>query len=149
MACKNDKELTKQIRDIMEGAVREAQLKAYDVVKSFINEYYKEYDPKEYQRTYAFFKSLVRSEIKKTATGYQCSVYLDPDLMDEYFYHSGEEVLDMINRGFHADPSMSKPGYEPKSAIEGTPLWEFATEEIDRTDLIMRTFKEHFDKNMR
>ena len=70
-------------------------------------------------------------------------------LMDEYFYHSGEEVLDMINRGFHADPSMSKPGYEPKSAIEGTPVWEFATEELDRTNLIMRTLKEHFDKNMR
>ena len=148
MGCKNDKELTRKLQNVMEGAMRKAQLKAYDVVKDFMDTYYTEYTPKEYERTYQFYKSLVRSEIKKTRTGFACSIYIDTDSMD-YLYHSGSEVMNMINRGFHADASMNKGSYQTPYDIGGTAVWDESLEEIERSKFIINTFAEHFKRNMR
>lgn len=157
MAIKNDKELTKAIMNTMQGALRDIQNKAYDVVKKYMDTYYTEYTPAEYKRTYAFYKSLVKGDIVKTSTGYKCSIYIDLDRMDNYYRNSGKEVMDMINRGFHADPSLNgserihngiySDPYSAKDEIEGTAVWDEAIEEIEKTGMILKTFESFFDKN--
>ena len=154
MGFKNDQELTRAIMNTMQGVLREIQNKAYDVVKIFMDIYYSEYTPipKErggYERTRAFYNSLVKSEIKKTTTGYQCSVYIDLDKMNEYQCHDGETVMDMINRGFHADTGMNSGGYNTPYDIKGTAVWDESINEIERTDLILKTFSSFFNANFK
>lgn len=152
MGFKNDQELTMAIMNTMQGALLDIQNKAYDVVKRFMDIYYSEYTPIPiqyggYERTRAFYNSLVKSEIKKTSTGYKCSVYIDLDRMNDYKCHSGETVMDMINSGFHANTGMNDGMYNTPYDIQGTAVWDESITEIERTDLILKTFSSFFNAN--
>lgn len=159
MGFKNDEALTRAIKNTMQGALRKIQNEAYDVVKKFMDQFYTEFSPIWYERTYSFYRSLVKSEIVKTPNGYSCSVYIDLDKMDGYYRNSGQEVMDMINRGFHADVSLNgseriyngiySDPYSATHNIEGTAVWDESISEIERTNLILKTFKEFFDKNFK
>lgn len=157
MGFKNDQELTRAIMNTMQGALRTIQNKAYDVIKMFMNTYYTEYTPTVYERTYAFYKSLVKSEIKKTRIGYECSVYIDLDKMNDYYRNSGQEVMDMINSGYHFNTSLNgserihngiySDPYNAKWNQDGTAVWDESITEIERTDLILKTFSSFFNAN--
>ena len=146
---KNIKQLEAQLGLHMKSAMVIAQSKVHQCINSFIKEYYAEYDPIQYERTYSFFNSLVKSDIKCSGKECYCSVYIDMDMMD-YYRHSSYDVVDMINRGFHADTSMnggsrlqggytSNP-YSAKRDIKGTRFWDEGLSEIQKTNLILDTF---------
>lgn len=59
------------------SAVKIAQNKAYLVIRTFLNQYYDNYSPSEYLRTYRFLCSLVKGEVVGTGTGWEAKVYFD------------------------------------------------------------------------
>ena len=73
-AIRNTRKLNRKLEDSLKNALIIAQSKAYQCINSFIKEYYAEYEPVEYERTYSFYKSLVKSDIRKTKNGYVCEV---------------------------------------------------------------------------
>ena len=103
---KNTADLNVALNTAMLFAIKKVQDRVYDVIQNFIKDYYHDYSPVVYQRTYDFFNSLTKSEIKKVSNGYVCEVYIDMSQMD-YYRHEAIEVVDMINRGFHADTGMN------------------------------------------
>lgn len=60
------------------------QEKVYQVIDRFVKEYYVDYTPEEYIRTYQLYKSLVKSEIVASGKGYEARVYFDLSRLDYY-----------------------------------------------------------------
>lgn len=156
---KNSSELLKRMDTVALGAIKKTQQEFYKVVQSFVEDYYKEYNnPIEYERTYAFFNSLVKSDIVKTNSGYYCEVYFDVNQLDKYYTHDGEVVLSQIlYEGLHASTSLNgtadKNGWSPYSMpydapydIEGTPVMLASLEEIEKLQIMLSTFIHYFER---
>lgn len=117
------------IRSKMKSALIQAQEKVYQVIHSWVKEYYSEYSPSVYVRTYQFYKSLVKSEIRETANGYECEIYFDMEAMDYYMQSNktangsivtfvndswgGKEVVDSASKGLHGGLN-----------VGGTKVWD-------------------------
>ena len=145
-AIRNTRELNRKLENSLKNAITAVQSKVYQCISSFIERYYDEYNPVSYKRTYSFYNSLVKSDIRKTKNGYVCEVYIDMDEMS-YRAHTSKEVVDMINRGFHADTGMNGCSYRAPRDIEGTRVWDESMDEIQKTNLIFDTFKNYFKAN--
>lgn len=158
MNFKNDQQLNNHIKKLMHSTIEETQLQVEKIINSFIEKYYKEYSPIFYDRTNAFLHSVVKTDIKQTKTGFKCSVYINTDgAMGEYLRNDGIEVMDMINRGYHADTSLngskrlpygytSNP-YNARYNIKGTKVWDESINEIENKNIFINTLREHFRKN--
>ena len=66
----------------MQPAVQKAQEQVYQVIDRFVKEYYAEFSPEVYERTYQLYRSLVKSDIKSTGNGYEACVYFDIGALD-------------------------------------------------------------------
>ena len=145
-AIRNMNELNRKSENSLKNAIIIAQSKVYQCINSFIKEYYTEYTPISYKRTYSFYNSLVKSDIRKTKSGYICEIYIDTRKMN-YYEHDSKEVVDMINRGFHADTGMNGGLYQTPEDIKGVRVWDESMEEIEKANLIINTFKNYFKAN--
>lgn len=145
---KSEDDLDKLLDACTKEYLRVFQSKVYDTIHDYIEQYYDEYEPKQYERTEQFLNSLVKTNVVKNGNRYECSVYIDIDSL-HYKAHKGLEVIDMINRGYHADKSMYKKDlyqvyYDIDSDI-GKDFWEnsmIKTEEQLAKTLI-QCFKSH------
>lgn len=63
-------------------AIQKAQEQIYQVIDRFVKEYYAEYSPIVYERTYQLYRSLVKSEIIYTGNGWEAQVYFDISMLD-------------------------------------------------------------------
>lgn len=154
---RNMAELEKALNNTIYMAVKQSQQRVYDVIQDFIKEYYKEKVftdkngnpsaiPKIYDRSFQFFNSLVKSEIKKIKGGWECEVYIDYESLD-YVGHSGLEVIEMINDNFHAKTAMNNDTYEtPYNIIGEVQFWDDSLSVINKTRLILKTFEEYLKK---
>lgn len=125
------------------------QNEVYDAIHDFMILYYTEpvfgnIDPTVpllYNRTYDFFKSLTKSKIRKINKGWECCVYIDFDSFDGYEGHTPYEVVDMINRGFHADTSMNNGEYKTPYDIESKyHFWDDSIEGFKKGNHIINVF---------
>lgn len=66
----------------MNGAMMKAQEEIYQIINRFVKQYYVDYTPMEYHRTYQLYRSLVKSEIITTNNGVYSHVYFDVDALD-------------------------------------------------------------------
>ena len=78
-------ELENYILEKTRQAMIPIQEQVYTIVDRFLKQYYAEYDPIIYERTYQLYQSLVKTGIKKTANGYEAYVYFDVDKLDYAF----------------------------------------------------------------
>lgn len=132
-------------------ALKQTQNIIYNVIQDFIRQYYAEqvfYDengsetnkPKIYERTFQFFNSLVKSEIKHKGNEYWCEVYIDPEQLD-YYAHDGLEVLQMINSGYHAYIGMNNGVYNaPRNIYSQINFWDDSIDEFKRANYIINEF---------
>lgn len=83
--------------------------KVADKVKSnieeFIKNYYHEYDPERYERTWRLLNSVIKSKPKKIANGYEVDVYIDtsieyPSMWNGEHWNMGNTMF-MANKGQH------------------------------------------------
>lgn len=65
-----------------EVAIKNAQDKVGNIINHFLTEYYKEYDPEVYVRTYQLLKSLVKSDVKRVGDSWVAEVYFDLDALN-------------------------------------------------------------------
>jgi hypothetical protein len=144
---KSFKDVEKFMEQKITYALKQTQNEVYKVIQDFIRQYYDEqvfYDgnvmtnkPNYYERTFAFFNSLVKSEVKHQGNKYWCEVYIDPMQLD-YYANSGLEVLEMINRGYHADTSMNNGTYEtPYNIHSEIHFWDDALDTFERANFIL------------
>lgn len=140
---KDQATLEKTIYKLTEKAVQQTQNQVYAILQDYIQNYYGEYQPEEYNRTLQFLKSLVKTKVNLSGNHVSCAVYIDTDNMN-YKYHNAEDVVDMIGRGYHADTGMKTKGYSPPYAIQGTKVFSRATEEIVSLNPLVTFLKDLF-----
>lgn len=126
------------------------QNEVYNAIHAFMILYYTEpvfnnfldpTNPIEYERTYNFFKSLTKSKIRRVDKGWECCVYIDFDSFDGYDGHTAYEVVNMINRGFHADTSMNNGIYKTPYDIESkNHFWNDSIEDFKKGNYIINVF---------
>lgn len=63
-------------------AIRAAQEKVYKIIETFLKQYYSDYTPKEYIRTYNLLRSLVKSDVRQVGNGWEAEVYFDASALD-------------------------------------------------------------------
>lgn len=102
MTFKNEKELEKFILKRCRLALIKAQEEVFRIIKDFLRQFYMDYDPSSYQRTYQLLQSLVQSRIVSDGKGYRAEVYFDLDGLSYDGYNpTGEQVMAAASQGLH------------------------------------------------
>lgn len=105
IVIKSMKDLTRIIEDRIQKALEMTQNEIWETIQNHINEYYHEYIPKKYKRTFKFqTESLIKTKIKKNENGLYCTVEIDSDYLHyEYAggYATGLGVAMMANQQSH------------------------------------------------
>jgi hypothetical protein len=129
--------------------------KIYEAINLSIIEYYKEYKPKKYIRTYRFLDSLVKTEIKKHGREMYCEVKIDEDYL-RYTYPppstiasgsypqcygrdaTGYDVVSWANRQF---PNDEEPGGNHGYTVDWgreDGFWDLSVEELGDILLLLK-----------
>lgn len=90
----------------------------YYVFRKHLEEYYDEYDPNYYQRTYSFLNSLIKTEVVQKGNSLSCQIKIDEDYL-KYQYEgnfgwsenvpaTGRDVATWANEGLHGGTIQGK-----------------------------------------
>lgn len=103
MVFKNKKQLESFLLKKCRLALLRAQDEVYNIIKQFLRDYYLDYDPIVYERTYQLLQSLVQSRIVSDGKGYKAEIYFNLDGLDYATggRPSGEQVMDAATKGLH------------------------------------------------
>ena len=134
MIVKNEAQLKKMLLQKCKVAVALAEEKIHRIIDRVLEEFYAEYDPVEYRRTYQFLNSLVTTGVKETINGYEAEIYFDlskinyPDpaqgLSGKWHRKEATDKEIFDNNLTGANPH----GWYP---VGGTPVWTNAFPIID------------------
>ena len=133
---KTEAELKGFLMSQLKNVVVKMQEQVYQIIDRFIKEYYAEYTPVMYERTYQLYKSLVKSDIEKTANGYKAYVYVDLNSLD-YNGHNADEkwVVQTAMEGYPKGSGDRVHGGYPTD--KSTAIWLEATEILDKNAIDM------------
>lgn len=92
MGFKNQKQLEKFLLNKCRLAMLKAQDEVYSIIKRFVYQYYSEFQPDEYIRTYQLLESLVQPRIVSDGKGYKAEIYFDVDKIN---YQTGDIEIQM------------------------------------------------------
>lgn len=123
---KSISDLTRIIELRVQKALEMTQQEIFEVIQEHITDYYKEYNPIIYQRTWKFLNSLIKTDIIKSPNGLSCTVEIDENYLS-YRYKgeiTGLEVSSLANKHSHGgiydddfvqfwDDSMQDLGMKP------------------------------------
>lgn len=103
MVFKNEAQLKSFLLSKCQNALIKAQEQVYQIIDRFVKEFYAEFSPEMYERTYQLYRSLVKSDIVSTGSGYKAEVYFD---FSSLVYTSGsspsgEQVMNAAAYGGH------------------------------------------------
>ena len=82
MTFNSMEELKNYILSKSQSAVRVAQEEVYGIIHKFVKQYYSEYDPSVYERTYQLLRSLVKTDVISTGNGWEAQIYFDIGALD-------------------------------------------------------------------
>lgn len=119
MVFKNEKELEKFLLKKCKNALIKSQEQVYQIVNRFVKEFYAEFSPEMYERTYQLYSSLVKSEIVSTGNGYEAKVYFDLSSLSYITGSrpSGEQVMQAAEWGRHGAMGLAVADFK------GTSIW--------------------------
>lgn len=91
-------DLSSEVDGCLVLATRKLELLIEKTVHEFIEQFYGEWHPSKYHRLEQLYKSLIKSDLHKTPTGYEATVYLDFTKMkhDPVFSDLSEEEIGTI-----------------------------------------------------
>lgn len=119
-------DLTKILESRIHQALKMTQQEIFEVIQQHITDYYHEFTPRMYQRTWEFLDSLIKTNIVKTNGTISCTVEIDRNYLS-YRYNGGAtglEVATYANQHSHGgvydddfgqfwDDAMAELGLEP------------------------------------
>lgn len=119
MTFKNEKELKNFLLKKCKVALIKSQEQVYQIIDRFVKEFYTEFSPEMYERTYQLYKSLVKSDIVLTANGYEAEIYFDLSSIDYVTGSkpSGEQVMQAAEWGRHGAMGLAVADFK------GTSIW--------------------------
>ena len=112
------KELEKFMLDQCKQLCEFVDNEVYEAVNYFLAQYYQEYTPKSYQRSYDMLHSAFKTEVKKVGNAYQAVVGIDYENLNNYENATGFDVINFANSALHG-------GYD---AGTNTRVWDDAIE---------------------
>lgn len=132
MDFNNSEELKRYILLRGEVAVQLAQEKVYAIINRFVKEYYAEFSPSLYERTYQLFRSLVKTDVRQIGNEIIAEVYFDIDLLDYHMKRIHGKTYN--NKGWSEEKTLeaamignySHGGYE--GAAKNTRIWKESLE---------------------
>lgn len=103
MVFKNEAELKNFLMKKCQNALIKSQEQVYQIIDRFVKEFYAEFTPEMYERTYQFYRSLVKSKVTRTHNGYEAEVYFDLSSLNYVTGSkpSGEQVMGAAEYGRH------------------------------------------------
>lgn len=119
MVFKNEAQLKNFLMAKCQNALIKAQQQVYQIIDRFVKEFYAEFSPEIYERTYQLYRSLVKSEIRPTGNGYEAYVYFDLSNIDYVTGSkpSGEQVMQAADWGRHGAMGLAVADFK------GTSIW--------------------------
>ena len=119
MVFKNESELKAFILKKCRNALAKSQEQVYQIIDRFVKEFYAEFTPEMYERTYQLYRSLVKSEVVRTRNGYEAQVYFDLSSLDYVTgaRPSGEQVMGAAEFGRHGAMGLATADFK------GTSVW--------------------------
>ena len=140
MVFKTQLELENYLLKKMENAMVKTQERVYEIIHKFVKQYYAEFTPKVYERTYQLYNSLVKTKIEADSKGYKCYVYFDVASLDyttKYFTNNYYgSYINPFNFKRSPDGSFPNPKGDGKKVfeaaahgshggyIDGTAIWD-------------------------
>lgn len=116
---KSQKQLERFLLKKCRLAMIDATNEVYAIIKEVLYNYYLDYDPVVYERTYQLLQSLVVPRIVSDGKGYKAEIYFD---LDKLKYNksdwqkgnapTGEQVFDAAGKGLHGAIGDAGGGYQ-------------------------------------
>ena len=119
MVFKSESELRNFLLSKCQNALIKTQEQIYQIINRFVKEFYAEFSPEMYERTYQLYCSLVKSNIISTGNGYEAEVYFDLSSLDYVTgaRPSGEQVMQAAEYGRHGAMGLAVADFK------GTSIW--------------------------
>lgn len=89
-------DLTKILESRIQQALKMTQQEIFEIIQQHITDYYHEYSPRMYQRTWEFLNSLIKTNIVKMNGIISCTVEIDKDYLS-CKYKGGATGLEIAN----------------------------------------------------
>ena len=100
-------EIQKTLEPLVSKAVENACNRLLDTLQELIEtEYYNQYEPKQYQRTYQFYRSATTKMLSKNCG----QIFMNEDAMDYGQFWSGELQLLYASQGYHGSEYIQTDG---------------------------------------
>ena len=119
MVFKNEQQLKSFLLAKCKNALIKSQEQVYQIIDRFVKEFYVEFTPELYERTYQLYRSLVKSDIVQDGNGYKAEVYFDLSSLDYVTgaRPSGEQVMQAAEYGRHGAMGLAFANFK------GTLIW--------------------------
>lgn len=128
MLIKNDTQLKRVMQQAAKQALSEVEEQIKVCIDNYVRQYYTEYTPHQYKRTYQFLRSITKTEVVVRGNTISCDIHIDMNL---HYSEPASEVIDIINQGYHGNKS-----------INGTPVWQTAMDRVNTTNMFVNGFRE-------
>lgn len=118
MTFKSVDEMKRYILEHSKSAVAEATEEVYQMMDMILKQFYAEFTPEEYDRTYQLLQSCVKTGVKATGNGFVAEVYFDSGMLSYTTGNmpSGSQVMTAALKGGHGaegEGFMAYYGYTP------------------------------------
>lgn len=149
----NFKDMTSLENAVMlkiQNAMQKSLEEVYQIIDRFVKEYYVEYSPEEYVRTYQFYKSLVKTEVIRNGNSCSFEIYFDEDKLDYYtklIQTNSTTYGAYTNKGYNLTAIMDNilnKGYHSPKKPRGTAVYVKSLKILDKQlfNILKRMFKE-------
>lgn len=149
MKINNKKELNKAMKDILRDVTKRNMIDIEEIVNDFIRQWYADYKPQVYQRTYKFLNSCTSVGVDVDKDMVHAAVYIDTGVMlGTYFFYEPEyprdivgvkppeEVLYHADRGEHGSDMKWRQGGD-----RGVRFWTDSNKEVNDKRVILNNFE--------
>lgn len=127
-----EKVMLEQCKKLCEFASDEV----HKAVDKYIKQYYSEWTPSVYERTYDFLGSAFKTDVVRKGNGYEAVVYIDYESLNKYKDDTGFQVVTWANQGLHGGLDVGTD----------TAVWDDAIDETVRSGQLLNDCIEFLKK---
>ena len=126
MLFENEEQLKAEIEKDIKAALQETVEWVYEIIKGVTMMWYASYEPEQYERTYQFLCSLVKTRVIKKGGEYSGEIYFDGSKIHYVtgLHPSGNQVITSAMQGFHGATGLHE---EPPTI----PIWRTSIDFLD------------------